>query len=160
MSQLLESILDKNFVLAESLFQERINTIMEKKLYEKKRMVAADMNEALGGLSPEEIASRKKSGYRKASDVLGDPREAPATPKRKAPPKTEIKPKNVNYAGAGNTPSAMYGRLKQHISKKAKEIKDRKPSAPGSGTLKVAKGVGRGLGKIARFIASDIAASI
>ncbi len=140
---------------------------MEKKLYEKKRMVAADMNEALGGLSPEEIASRKKAGYRKAADVYGDPREAPATPKRKAPPKTERKPKNVNYTGAGNTPAAMYGRLKQHISKKVKEIKDRKPSAPGSGTLKVAKGAGsvgkgvvKGLGKIARFVANDIAASI
>ena len=48
---------------------------MEKKLYEKKRMVAADMNEALGGLTRQEIEDRKKAGYRKAADVLQDPRD-------------------------------------------------------------------------------------
>jgi hypothetical protein len=73
MSHLIESILDKNYVVAESHLNEKLNSIMEKKLYEKKRMVAAQMDEVFGGLSPEQIEARKKAGYRKASDVLGDP---------------------------------------------------------------------------------------
>lgn len=72
--ELVESILDKDFVLAESYFNDVLNNIMEKKLYEKKRMIAAQMDEALGGLSRAEIEMRKKAGYRKAADVLKDPR--------------------------------------------------------------------------------------
>lgn len=73
--QLVESIIDKNFVLAESHFNDRLSAIMEKKLYEKKRQVAADMDEAFGGLTKKEIEDRKKKGYVKASDVLQDPRD-------------------------------------------------------------------------------------
>ena len=71
MSQkLIESILDKNFVVAESHFRDRLNTIKEQKLFEMKKMMQA---EVFGGLSPAEIEMRKKAGYRKAADVLGDP---------------------------------------------------------------------------------------
>ena len=48
---------------------------MEKKLYEKKRMVSAEMNEVLGGMTRAEIEAKKKAGYRKAADVLQDPRD-------------------------------------------------------------------------------------
>ncbi len=68
MSHLIENILDKNFVVAEDHLYERLGAILEKKLYEKKRMVAADMDEAFGGQNPEEL---RKKGYRRAIDVLG-----------------------------------------------------------------------------------------
>jgi hypothetical protein len=214
---LVESILDKNFVLAESLFQEKLNSIMEKKLYEKKRMVAADMNEALGGLTRQEIEDRKKAGYKKASDVLPDPRDIKIKPlvkvKKKVSEAVDVQsdpegkvrggkarpvkgtlrrkmgaaaikavrktsraisdyakppeqndsiwkksagaepsqPKEVkkkektdsflkkDYTGAGNTPTAMAGRLAQHVMSK-------KPSTPGSGTLRATKWLGRTIG--------------
>ena len=68
--QLVESIIDKEFVLAESHLNDRLNAIMEKKLYEKKRMVSAEMNEVLGGMTRDEIEAKKKAGYRTAADVL------------------------------------------------------------------------------------------
>ena len=76
--QLVESIIDKDFVLAESHFNDRLSAIMEKKLYEKKRMVATQMDEMLGGMS--RAAAEKKyrergQEPRKASDVYGDPRD-------------------------------------------------------------------------------------
>lgn len=70
--QLIESIIDKNFILAESHFNDRLNAIMEKKLYEKKRQVAADMDEAFGGLTKKEIEDRKKK-VSEAVDVQPDP---------------------------------------------------------------------------------------
>ena len=226
--ELVESILDKDFVLAESHFNDVLNNIMEKKLYEKKRMVAAQMDEVLGGMTRAEIEAKKKAGYKKASDVLQDPRDIKIKPlvatkkdkkkvseavevapdpegrvrggsakkgtfkrkaaaaaikavrkaqvkvgdvagnvavgasraktafdmfqqqraekskesaKRKVAPDTvKQKKERKDYEGLGNTPSAMYGRLKQHVSDK---VSDYKPSKPGSGTLKVAKGIGR-----------------
>ena len=81
--QLIESIIDKNFILAESHFNDRLNAIMEKKLYEKKRQVAADMDEAFGGLTKKEIEDRKKKGYVKASDVLQDPRDIKISMRKK-----------------------------------------------------------------------------
>ena len=71
--QLIESIIDQDYVMAESHFRDRLNAIMEQKLYERKRMVAAEMNEVFGGLNKQEIEARKKAGYKKASEVLGDP---------------------------------------------------------------------------------------
>ena len=76
--QLVESIIDKDFVLAESHFNDRLSAIMEKKLYEKKRMVATQMDEVMGGMSPEEARKKyRERGQtpRRASDVYGDPRD-------------------------------------------------------------------------------------
>lgn len=235
--ELLENILNKDFVLAESYIDDRLNSIMEKKLYEKKRMIAAKMDEAFGGLTKAEIQARKEAGYRKAADVLGDPRKdklkplvkikklkdtkikenvdvqpdpegrvaggkpksakgtfkrkalaatakalrktgstlggvvgdigiaagraksafdqyssqrAQQTPKRKAAPETKKSEKSKDFTGQGNTPSAMYGRLKQHVTKK---VTDHKPAAPGSGVLKAAKWT-------AKTIASDLLGSV
>lgn len=75
MRELVESILTGNNVEAHRLFESHLNDIREKKLYEAKRNLAAQMNEVLGGLTKAEIEARKKAGYRKASEVLSDPRE-------------------------------------------------------------------------------------
>lgn len=70
MSKLIESIASGDFVSANKLFEQRIEQIAEKKLYESKRMI---QSEAFGKLTKQEIEDRKKAGYRKAADVLGDP---------------------------------------------------------------------------------------
>jgi hypothetical protein len=69
--QLVESILSKNMLEANDIFEAKLKDIREKKMYEMKRMFQA---EVFGGLTPAEIEARKKAGYRKAADVLGDPR--------------------------------------------------------------------------------------
>lgn len=61
-----------NLIGASKVFEEHIARIMERKLYEKKRMMQA---EVFGGLSLKDIELRKKAGYRKASDVWSDPHE-------------------------------------------------------------------------------------
>ena len=68
--QLVESIIDKDFVLSESYLNDRLNAIMEKKLYEKKRMVAAKMDEALGRVGEVEKSKKKTSSQ---PEVKPDP---------------------------------------------------------------------------------------
>ena len=65
-----------------------------RKMYEMKRMYAS---EAFGGLTKQEIEDRKKAGYKKASEILGDPREK----ERKSPrinPGAKILKKKVSEA--------------------------------------------------------------
>lgn len=71
--QLIESIVAGDMIEANDMVEATLAQIRERKLYEMKRMFAAKMDEVFGGLSPEDIALRKKAGYRKAADVLGDP---------------------------------------------------------------------------------------
>lgn len=67
---LVESIISKNMLEASDVVEAKLAEIREKKIYEMKRMMQA---EAFGGLTKAEIEARKKAGYRKAADVLGDP---------------------------------------------------------------------------------------
>jgi len=76
MSDLLEHILSEDYVSAGQLFEERLNNIVEKKLYEMKKNIQA---EAFGALSKADIEARRKAGYRKASEVLDDPYDRPMT---------------------------------------------------------------------------------
>ena len=68
--ELVESILSKNMLEANDMVENQLAQIRERKMYEMKRMYQA---EAFGGLTKDEIADRKKAGYKKASDILGDP---------------------------------------------------------------------------------------
>ena len=72
--ELIENIIDNDLVTANKIFESRLDSIMEKKLYEVKRRVAANMQEVFGALSKKDIEDRRKAGYRKASEVLVDPR--------------------------------------------------------------------------------------
>jgi hypothetical protein len=65
MRELVESILTGNNVEAHRLFESRLNDIREKKLYEAKRMLQA---EVFGGMSKEDLQKRKDAGFMKASD--------------------------------------------------------------------------------------------
>jgi hypothetical protein len=67
MSELLENILNENYVAAQEIFEERLGEILEKKLYEKKKMIQA---EAFGGMTKADIERRKKAGFMKASDYF------------------------------------------------------------------------------------------
>jgi hypothetical protein len=84
MDILVESILSEDYVSASELFEARLNDIMERKLYEMKRYIQA---EGLGGLTAAQIQARKELGWRKASDVLPDPRDITISikPKTKKP---------------------------------------------------------------------------
>ena len=63
--QLIESIIDDNLVSAKDIFTERMEEILECKLYEEKRRISAEMNEAmLGmGMSRKEMKKREEAGY-------------------------------------------------------------------------------------------------
>jgi hypothetical protein len=100
MRALVESILTGDNVEASRLFESRLNSIVEKKLYEKKRMVAADMYESLPSrMSPATIKKYQEIEKRgmtpqKASDVYGDPRDIDiniTSKKRKAPPASDLR---------------------------------------------------------------------
>ncbi len=69
---LIESIISDDLLQANDIFEAKLNEIRARKMYEMKRMY---QSEAFGGLTKDEIEARKKAGYKKAADVLGDPRE-------------------------------------------------------------------------------------
>ena len=60
---------------ANDMVEAKLAEIRERKIYEMKRMFAAKMHEGVGGLTNAEIEARKKAGYKRASEVLGDPRK-------------------------------------------------------------------------------------
>ena len=133
MSQLLEHILNGDYVSANDLFEERMVELQEKKLYESKRMIQA---EAVGGLTKADIEARRKAGYRKASDVLDDPRDRPLPlvgSKRKSP----VKRKKVNEMV--DVQPDPEGRIRGGNSRPVKGTFKRKVAA---GVLKTARKMG------------------
>lgn len=117
--ELVESIINGDYVSANELFEQRLNDIKEKKLYETKRMVAADMDEAFGGLTKKEIEDRKKKGFLKASDVLNDPRDI-KIPLRKKEDKKKKRVSEETLDEAGLAAGAVAARelSKRPIAKK------------------------------------------
>lgn len=94
MNNLIEHILNEDYVSAKEIFESRLDEIMARKIYEMKKIVQA---EAFGGLTKDEIEQRKKAGYRKASEILGDPRKnKDASPRLN--PKAKIIKKKVSEA--------------------------------------------------------------
>lgn len=97
MSNLIENILSNNLVEANKLLEERLAEIQERKLYEAKRIMAAQMNEtSLGGRTISKAEKEMKARGltpRRASEVLPDPREI--KPKIE-PKKTEPKKKSLS----------------------------------------------------------------
>lgn len=90
MRQLVENIVSDNLVTASRIFESRLDEIMEKKLYEKKKQMQA---EAFGGLTLAQIQARKELGWKRASDVLPDPRETDISKSKYPSSKTKIRPK-------------------------------------------------------------------
>lgn len=95
MSNLIESILIGELHDASDIFESKMEEIKAKKLFEAKRQVAAKMNEIFGGMTKDEIQKRKDMGYRKAADVLGEPKPLPLLVKLKKS-KADDKKKKVS----------------------------------------------------------------
>jgi len=91
MSALLESILNGDYVSANEIFEQKMVELQEQKLVEAKKQIQAEMF----GMSRAEIEAKKKAGYRKAADVLGDPRDIKIKPLVKT---KKIKKKKVTEA--------------------------------------------------------------
>lgn len=141
MSDLLEHILDQDYISANDLFESKMVELQEKKLYEKKRIMQA---EVFGGLSPEEIAARKKMGYRKASDVLGDPDVAKkkmiaaAKKKMMAAEKKRKKVSEETLDEAGLAPSSWRARAYRTGLRAIRDVEKEKDSSAETGSEKQA----------------------
>ena len=70
-NDLIESIIDNNLISAKEIFESRMSEILERKLYENKRMMQVHLHEGTGGLTQSDIEARKQAGYRPAKEVLG-----------------------------------------------------------------------------------------
>jgi hypothetical protein len=96
--ELIESILNKDYVSANELFEENMSDIQERKLYESKRMMQSEVFGGMTRAQAEKKYRERGQTPRKASDVYGDPRQTKLTPigtekKRKAVPSSVKKPK-------------------------------------------------------------------
>lgn len=104
--ELIESIINRDYVSANDLFEERLSIIREQKLYEEKRRMSAKLDEIFGGMSKKEIEDRRKAGYRRASEVLGDPtatKLSPAAKKYRASlKKKKVSEETLDEAGLGD----------------------------------------------------------
>lgn len=87
MSKLVESILENDLVSAQAIFEERIAAIAERKLLEVKKMV----QEQTFPSGRAGVEARKKAGFRRAIDVLGDPTAARKKPLVKVKKKKTVK---------------------------------------------------------------------
>jgi hypothetical protein len=112
MSKLLESILNEDYVSANELFEERMVKLQEQKLYEEKRMIASEMNEAVGALTAKEIADRRARGFVKASEVLRDPRDIKITLNKnvKKTKKKKVSEESLDEAGLAPTKTGKFYR--------------------------------------------------
>lgn len=120
--ELVETIINGDYISAKDIFEERLAVLREQKLYEEKRRLAAKLDEIFGGMSKAEIDARKAAGYRKATDVLGDPDKktkiSPATKKYrdslKKKEKGRVAEETLDEAGLAPTP---LGKLYRQIAK-------------------------------------------
>lgn len=177
---LINSIIDGDYVLANELFEERLSDIQEKKLYEVKRMFAANLNEVLGGKTraqaEKEIRARGMTP-RRASDVYPDPRDIKIDKSKSERPSSKPAPvaaPSVSDARAERNrqswdklKSSLAAKMdrKSAMEKKRKEFLSKRPMMrAAAGVKKLAAGkVGTvlgGVGKGALGALSDIGSQL
>lgn len=119
MNNLIEHILNGDYVSANDLFENHMVDLKEKKLYEAKRGLSAQMNEVMDRQS---VTALRAKGYKPASEVLGlspydvgrqkkaerEKAGAAAVPKRKAAPALKDRP----AADRPKTAAPSTGKLK------------------------------------------------
>jgi hypothetical protein len=139
MRELVENILTGNNVEAHKIFESRLNQIIEKKLYEMKRMIQA---EVFGGMSKEDLQKRKDAGFFKAADYYEAMQklkdlETSAKAKKEEKPKSKKKDMKEQYRYMGKSEkdieSAAAGageRLGKQAAAAAKAIAGERPSEP------------------------------
>ena len=96
--ELIESIVSNNMLDANDMVEAKLAEIRERKLYEMKRMFAA---EAFGRPSPDE---QRAAGRVRASDVHPDPRDAPMPGFDSGSKSSGTKPKKPRKARPGKKP--------------------------------------------------------
>lgn len=157
MSQLLEHILNENYVEASNIFEDRLNTILERKLVEKKKMMQSESS-----INPyRDVESRKKAGYVRASDVLPDPRERKSTTitkKRKAVPEPKKMPA-VDREPSVKRPSMIQRNINTLMGRRPGDTPEpTKPEDKGGRVGKAVRIIGKGAaGAVGRL--SDVAQS-
>ena len=114
MSQLLEHILDGDFISANELFESKMAELQEQKLCEAKKELQA---EVFGGLTHAQIQARKELGWKKAADVLEDPRSR--------------KVKGITKFSAVKKKSAKKKTVKEDVSRSEVEAEKQKLTAAG-----------------------------
>jgi hypothetical protein len=146
--QLIESIVSNNMLEANDMVEAKMAEIRERKMYEMKRMYAANMNETFGALTKADIEARKKAGYKKASEVLGDPREKERNSPRINPGAKILKKKVSEAVDVEPDPE---GRVRGGEPKKGKPVKGtfkRKAAAAAiKGVRKTANLAGKAINK-------------
>jgi len=115
MFQLLEHILNKDYLSANELFESSLDTIVEKKLYEIKRMI---QSEAAGGMSRADFERRKKAGFMKASDYF-EALKAAKEIERKA--KSDITPGITKKKKISEANTGIGSGSQEELEKKAKK---------------------------------------
>ncbi len=150
--QIIESIVAGDMIEANDMVEATLAQIRERKLYEMKRMFAAKMDEVFGGLSPEEIAQRKKAGYRKASDVLGDP----AKEKMKAIPGHKFKKVKKKVAEAVDVQPDPQGKVRGGSGKSTKGSFKRKAAAT---AIRAVRKTARAAGTVGGEVAGRVSAA-
>ncbi len=132
MRELVESILTGNNVEAKRLFESRMNDIREKKLYEAKKDIAAQMEQTDYGARYQEL---KASGAKRFSDVYDDSGESKLqTSYNKSKKKT---PKKLSAPGTVRPRSLSIGDRYQRALSKAKDLESRGSSGKVSAVKKV-----------------------
>lgn len=159
--QLVESILSGNMLEANDMVEAKMAEIRERKMYEMKRMYAAESSFS-GGQNPEDV--KKKPGYRgRASEVLG---QSPyyTRKERQAKPKSSGKAKETasepdKFGDTKPTPLKKDPRLRTMDRLKKNLDRYETLKAKGSKTadarmLKIAKGYA---GKTAKQAVKNVA---
>lgn len=113
---------------ANDMVEAKLAEIRERKMYEMKRMYAARMDEIFGAFSKADIEKRRKAGYKKASEVLGDPREKERKSKRLNPDAKILKHKVSEEAldEAGLAPSTRRAKLYKYGLQAIRKYENRK----------------------------------
>ena len=146
--QLIESIVSNNMLEANDMVEAKLAEIRERKMYEMKRMFAANMHEVVGGLTKAEIEARRKAGYKRASEVLGDPRDKET--KRMNPSAKLVKKKVVEAVDVQPDPEGKVRGGEQKVGNMPKGTFKRKAAAVAvKGIRKTARVAGAVAGKAA-----------
>lgn len=157
--ELIESIIQRDFVSANKLFSEQIDIIKQKKLYEEKRQVAANLQE----LGPFDYKQRQKelklAGAPKASEFYAQKEKEKAEKKQTASLRKTFNVKKKEQSTSGNSPHAMIARMRQKASDALSNY-DAEQAKKTAMQKSVGGKILRGAGKVGGFVLRDVLASI
>lgn len=101
MTRLIDSILDGNYIQANELFEERMEQIAEKKLYEEKRRIASLNEGEYSAATQKALAGGKRllTPQERKHGIGSDGSTRPATGIKKLAPKGTVIPRSIKDTG-------------------------------------------------------------